>query len=237
MKARGTYFILFFLLLKYNCIGQSKINDTLFFVRNINEDFSHFIFIDTNKQSAFYKMVADFNFDQFDVDTYKSSLAYLSANKLIPKKHSISNFPREWVQLVSFKKVIYVYKPNDFYYHLKIKLTDSVFIYWGGEGPEANYMQQFQKLDSVTYEFKLRSNWPYKSIVTIKILDQEKGIAVFRFQQFDQLGKLGNVYYQLMGDVSKMQKIPLLVNDSDRAKQYEVDEDNIDYSKYFKVKK
>jgi hypothetical protein len=182
-------------------------------------------------------MVADFNFDQFDVDTYKSSLAYLSANKLVPKKHSISNFPREWVQLVSFKKVIYVYKPNDFYYHLKIKLIDSVFIYWGGEGPEANYMQQFQKLDRVTNEFKLRSNWPYKSIVTIKILDQEKGIAVFRFQQFDQLGNLGNVYYQLMGDVSKMQQIPLLVNDSDRAKQYEVDVDNIDYSKYFKVKK
>jgi hypothetical protein len=39
-----------------------------------------------------------------------------------------------------------------------------------------------------------------------------------------------------MGDVNKMQKIPLLVNDSDRAKQYEVDVDNVDYSKYFKIK-
>lgn len=213
--------------------AQFKQNDTLFFVRNINEEFSHFIFIDTNKQSSFYKMVADF---KFDIDTYKSSLAYLSANKLIPKKLSFNKFPREWVQLVSFKKVIYVYKPNDFYSHLKIKLTDSVFIFWGGEGPEANYMQQYQKLDSVTYEFKLRANWPYQSIVTVKILNQEKGIAVFRFQQFDQLGKLGNTYYQLMGDVNKMQKIPLLVNDSDRAKQYEVDVDIIDYSKYFKIK-
>ncbi len=236
MKARGTYFILLFLLLKYDCLGQSKINDTLYFVRNINEEFSHFIFIDTNKQSSFYKMVADFKFNQFDIDTYKSSLAYLSAYKLIPKKLSFNKFPREWVQLVSFNKVIYVYKPNDFYSHLKIKLTDSVFIYWGGEGPEANYMQQYQKMDSVTYEFKLRANWPYQSIITVKILNQEKGIAVFRFQQFDQLGKLGNTYYQFMGDVNKMQKIPLLVNDSDRAKQYEVDVDNVDYSKYFKIK-
>ncbi len=236
MKSKILFGIVFSFSVQFS-FAQFKQNDTLFIVRNINKEFTHFIFIDTNKHSPVYKMVADFNFDQFDLDTYKRSLAYLSKQKLIPKKYSFSNFPREWVQLVPFKDVIYVYKPNDFYSHLKIKLTDSVFIYWGGEGPEANYMQQFQKLDSVTYEFKLRASWPYKTILTIKILNQEKGIAVFRFQQFDQLGKLGNLYYQLMGDVTKMRNIPLLVNDSDKAKQYEVDVDKIDYSEYFKGKK
>jgi hypothetical protein len=70
--------------------------------------------------------------------------------------------------------------------------------------------------------------------LTIKYIDKENGIAIFRNKYYDSNSKEMIERYQLMGDVRKMRNIPLLVNTCDNMKQYELDFDKVDFAKYFK---
>jgi len=228
--------ILFFFLSLFiygASFAQFKQNDTLFFVRDKNDSFYHRIFIDTNKKSKFYSYVSDFTIENFDIDSYKRSLKYLYSKKLFPKKYSLENLSREWVMLETYKGKIYVYSPADFYFHYKVKLTDSLFIDWTGEGPEAMYIQKFNKLNSSTYKFILKSQSSQHRELTIKYIDKEKGIAIFQNKYYDPYLKKMIQQYQLMGDVRKMRNIPLLVNTCDNQKQDELEFDKIDYAGIF----
>jgi hypothetical protein len=225
--------IVLFLFASEISFAQFKLNDTLFFAREKNDSFYHRLFIDTNKKSEFYSYVSDFTIANFDIDCYKGSLKYLHSKGLIPKKHSLETLAREWVMLETYKGKIYVYSPADFYFHYKVKLTDSIFIDWTGEGPEAMYVQNFYKLNSSTYKFVLKSQSSPHRELTIKYIDKEKGIAIFQNKYYDPYSKKNLVQYQLMGEVRKMRSIPLLVNTCDNQKQDEIEFDKIDYAKIF----
>lgn len=216
--------------------AQFKQNDTLFFVREVSADVYHAVFIDSNKHSAFYNYVSDFTFNDFAKDSYNYSIDYLRSKKILLKKKSVYPLPEEWVMLESYKGNRYVNSPNDYYSHYKMKLTDSVLIHWDGEGPHATYINQFQIMDSNTFQFSMQSILSPKINLTIKYLDKAKGIAVFRFNFYNIGDKKMQTYFQLMCEVKKMRNIPLLVNYSDTEKSYELDFDIIDYSKYFKIK-
>ena len=215
--------------------AQFKQNDTLFFVREKNDSLYHRVFIDTNKKSEFYSLVSDFKISGFDKDTYKRSLNYLYSKKYFPKKNKfLKQIPSEWVMLESYKGKIYVYSPADYYFHYKVKLTDSLFIDWTGEGPEATYIQKFTKINTSTYQFILRSETHHFRELTIKYIDHEKGIALFQSKEYNSSLKKMEVSYQLMVDVKKMRTIQLLVNTCDHQKQDELDFDKINYATKFK---
>ena len=214
--------------------AQFKINDTLFFVRTKTDSFYHRIFVDDHKNSKFYSSVSDFTIKGFEKDTYERSLEYLYSRKLFPKKKTLNEIPREWVMLETYKNKVYVNSPCDYYFHYRAKFTDSIFINWDGEGPEATYIERVIKEDQLTYHFFLKSQ-TYKSWeLTIKYLDIEKGIAVFRKKFFNDIFNKADVRYQLMVEVKKMREIPLLVNYCDYQKESELEFDKIDYSAKFK---
>ena len=216
--------------------AQFKQNDTLFFVREISDEAYHAIFIDSNKNSVFYNYVSDFTINDFAKNSFNNSIDYLRSKKIQLKKKSYYALPEEWVMLVSYKGNMYVNSPNDYYSHYKMKLTDSVLIHWDGEGPQATYVKQYHKIDSITFQFSMQSIWSPKINLTIKYWDKSKGIAVFKFYYYNIGDKKMQTYFQLMCEVKKMRNIPILINYSDTEKAYEVDVDNIDYSKYFKIK-
>ena len=215
------------------CPAQFTLNDTLFFARDKNSEYYHKIFIDTNKKSEFYAYVSDFKIVDFDIDTYKRSLDYLYTKRLFPKKQPISDLPREWVMLEMYKGRIYVYSPADYYFHYKVKITDSLFIDWSGEGPEATYIAKSSKINAFTYQFILKSQTYPNRTLTIKYINKEKGIVLFHDRFYNSYEKRIQQRYLLMGDVKKMRNIPLLVNTCDNEKQGELDFDKIDYQKYF----
>jgi len=213
---------------------QFKLKDTLFFLRDSNQFYYHRIFVDTNKKSEFYSYVSDFSFKKFDASTYKNSLDYLYAKKLYPEKQSYFDFPDEWTKLEIYKGILYVYSPADYYSHYKIKLTDSVFINWNGEGPEAAFIKKFQQLDSITYKFILTSQTFKHREITIKFINKRKGIAIFHDKRYDPNSNKISNYYFMMVTVKEMRKIPLLINTCDNQKQEELEFDKVDYRTMFK---
>lgn len=232
-----TIFILLLLTACSNTRAQFTMNDTLFFERVKTDSFYHRIFVDDNKNSKFYSAVSDFTITGFDKDTYKRSLNYLYSKKLSPKKKILNEIPGEWVMLESYKNKVYVNSPCDFYFHYRAKFTDSVFINWDGEGPEATYIERIVKEDSVTYHYFLKSRTYKNWKLSVKYIDKEKGIALFRTQFFDPVLKKTDLGYQLMVEVKKMRNIPLLVNYCDYQKKFELEFDKVDYSTIFKHKK
>ena len=158
-------------LFKDISFAQFKQNHTLFFVRYKNGSLYHRIFVDTNKKSKFYDYVADFKIKDFDTDSYERTLTYLKSNKLFPKRVDFKGLAKEWVKIETYKGIIYVYSPADYYFHYKVKLTDSVFINWAGEGPEANFIEKYRQINADTYQFILQSESSSHREITIKYID------------------------------------------------------------------
>lgn len=225
---------IFLLLVSFLIYGmlpaQFKVNDTLFFVREINGSYYQCVFLDTNKNSRFYSSVSDFTFNRFDRDTYNSTLSYLYSQKLHPAKQDLTNIPREWVMLQRYKGRMYVYSPADYYSHYKVKITDSLWIDWTGEGPEATYIRKFTKPTASSYQFTLQSQMFPPREILIRYIDEEKGIALFETKQYNSAGKMKEISYCLMADAKKMRQIPLLVNYCAISKGDELEFDKIDYA-------
>ena len=121
--------------------------DTIFIEKEYNKDDKYAVFIAPSKNSEYYDYISDYSFGKFDHQSYKESLDYLKRKKLELSKVSINDFPKNWILLHQYKGKYYVYSPNDYYFHYKIKITNNSYIDFSGEGPSANKILDFKKID------------------------------------------------------------------------------------------
>ncbi|MES2372033.1 MAG: hypothetical protein V4557_05600 [Bacteroidota bacterium] len=201
--------------------GCETTADTVFLLKGA----THAIFIDTNKHSMFYDKIADFTFGQFDSASYSYSLGYLKSKKRVLTKNNIRGIPRKWVILNYYKNQFYTYHPSDFYSHFKVLITDTAFIDFTGEGPCANKIVSYKRLDKKTMFFSLESIEKPSRQLIIHMIDEQKGIAVF-----EEPGNK-NDRYHLMIDVKKMRQLPIIVNYCTIQKEMEMDFDTPDFKK------
>ncbi len=206
-------------------IGQRLANDTLFLLKNGD----HTIFVDNSIKSKFYNHISDFEFDKFDKNSYAYSLAYLKDNNLKLTKNKIKDLPRKWIILKYYKNNFYTYHPSDFYSHFKVSISDSAFIDYGGEGPMANKILSYKKVDNKTFSFVLTGVERPKRNLTIHLIDNQKGIAIFE-ELFDEKDKL----FYLMVDATKIRQLPIIVNYCKSQKQMEFEFDIPNYNKLLK---
>ncbi|HCT24475.1 MAG TPA: hypothetical protein DIW54_14570 [Chitinophagaceae bacterium] len=212
---------LFSLTLSQSLFGQ-KLIDTTFLLKQGD----HSIFIDSSPKSKFYDNVSDFHFGKFDGDSYKYSLQYLKDNRIKLTKHNIIDLPKKWVIIKYYKNKFYAYHPSDFYSHFKVSITDTAFIDFGGEGPMANKILSYKKINEKTFSFSLTGVERPKRKLTIHIVDKMNNIAIFE-ELYNDKDKL----YYLMVDAAKIRNLPIIVNYCKSQKQMEFDFDEPDYAK------
>jgi hypothetical protein len=228
MKKIAVYIMIFFsCTISKKLIGQQLEDDTLFLLKNGD----HTIFVDNSIKSKFYNEISDFKFEKFEKNSYAYSLAYLKENNLKLTKKNISDLPKKWIILKYYKNNFYTYCPSDFYSHFKVSISDTAFIDYGGEGPMANKILSYKKIDNKTFSFVLTGVERPKRNLTIHIIDNQKGIAIFE-EIFDNKNKL----YYLMIDATKIKQFPIIVNYCKNQKQMEFDFDVPDYNKLLKSK-
>lgn len=216
MKIR---YILTALLTMYLCniYAQSTgKKDTLFLLREKRPTGYHTVFIDTNPASRYYKAISDFSFTGDDKKIYASTLAIVKDKRLT--RFTSKAFPRKWIKVYQYQNKFYVYYPSDFMSHYMVRVTDSTYIDYYGEGPLANRIISFKRVDSSTYHFKLKS--PYTGIhqIVVHIIDPKKGIAVF-----EESAETGETYCHLMVTADKVRVLPIIVNYSPDQKEEEFD--------------
>lgn len=208
----------------FQLFGQGNGKDTTFIFKNITDEDYHIIFIDNNKDSKFYDKISQFNFQQFDNESYKYSTDYLKENKLTLTKEKPVIPWTNWVTLKQYKSEFYAYKPSDFLFHFRQSVNDTTFIDWTDEGPEANKIIEQKKIDNKTYELQLTGITHQVRTLTIHIINLEKGIAVFE-RTTDGTDKR----YYLMIAAEKIKSVPIIVNYCETQKQLELEFDKPDF--------
>jgi hypothetical protein len=201
--------------------GRGASADTFFLLK----DATHTVFIDTDRHSRFYNVIGDFSFGQFDTATYDRSLDYLKERKMKLTKNNIHDIPKKWILLNYYKNKFYTYYPSDFYSHFKLIITDTAFIDFSGEGPCANKVLSYKRVDGKTMEFSLAGIEKPSRRLIIHIIDEQKGIAVF-----EEPDNKDNRYY-LMISAEKMRQLPIIVNHCTIQKEAEVEFDEPNFKK------
>lgn len=219
--------ILTFLVLIFcqNIFGQTNKVDTVFIRKDSIKEFSQSIFIETNKNSIYYKDIASFEFGMFDKESYENSLEYLKTNEVKLQKQKTILPANKWITLKQYKGDFYAYYPCDFYTYFQASINDSTYIDWTGEGPIASQILSQKKIDKSTFELKLNGIYNKNRLLTINIIDQTKGIAVFT--ETIQNGRTN--YLMIMAD--KIKTVPFIVNNCKTQKQLELDFEEPNYSK------
>ncbi|MDR2915761.1 MAG: hypothetical protein LBV74_13155 [Tannerella sp.] len=202
------------------------INDTLF----IKKDSLYSIFIDTTGNPVYYEKLADFSMDGYEKDSYEETLKQLKAKNGELTAWEPDEFPRKWRDLYLYNGEYYIYYPCDFCGNYRICVTDTTFIDYMCDGAVANKIQEYKKLDDSTFYFRITS--PVNTndrLLTIHLIDAARGIAVFQTDLFS-----GESVYNLMVDVEKLRKFPVIVNKCDQWKVLEMNFPEPDFEQLIK---
>ncbi|SJZ63011.1 hypothetical protein [Sediminibacterium ginsengisoli] len=185
----------------------------------------HAIFIDT--ADTHKNPLIHFGFDHYDSATYFELLTRLKPLKKVVMP--VSSFPQKWIALYRLKGQYYLYTPSDAGNHFQFEITDSTTIDFTMEGPCPSKLNRISASSSSEIMIN-RSNYWNQNNVRIRIIDSNKGIAVF---QFGPSGFKKKEKYILMVDASKARLFPVIVNWS-TEKQPEFDFDEIDFARLLK---
>lgn len=190
-------FVLFIVCCSHKASSKSDINrsltDTVFLKRVVRDivymDLTNHaynaVYIDTNRNSAYYKQIADFLFDKYEnLDYYNIEF---KKRDIHLKKTAIYDLPTEWIPLYLYKNKYYLYAPGDWGNMIRQMLTDSLLIQWGMEGPCPYVLNAVKKIDSDTYSI-FSKNYFYPShstgiheIINIYFINPERKIAVWEY--------------------------------------------------------
>jgi hypothetical protein len=217
------YLLLLTLFIVVKSSGQK---DTIFIERTVKDTpyaYYHAVFIDTASQ--WKNILTDFRFKQFDSSTYYDELKEL---KPIVKQKALRTlpFPKKWISLHRYKGKYYLYFPFDFDCHSRFEINDSTAINFTVEGPEPIKVTRLNTISSSHLIIEGENVYKQKK-TEIKIIDPQKGIAVFYFgpPKYNQEG-----YHLLMVDASKTYLFPVIVNYCVTDRQSELEFDIIDFN-------
>jgi hypothetical protein len=221
MKRRYYILTILFAVTYIQVHGQTFNRDTIHYYYDTEYDTKNFIFIEHNRNSDKYQGISSFTFSRFDSINYEMSIDYLHSNNFVLTHITISDeLPKKWILLNLYKSDYYVYYPCNFLYHHKVIIADTTYVDWRGEGPEANKIVSFQKIDNKTFVFKLAGYNRHNQELKIHIIDKTNGIAVFE----EVLPDRENIFY-LMISADKIRNMPIIVNECIGEIQDELDFD------------
>jgi hypothetical protein len=198
--------------------AQVSVSDTVFIKKDKVHGAAQSIFIDNSKNTMLINEIIKFDESLFSELACVQSKLFLKKNNLMLEKQPTILPYKNWIEIKNYRQQWYAYYPCDFYFSFKQSITDSCFIDWGGEGPVINKIIHQKLIDSNKYELQLTGVHSRNRTITIKIIDAEKGIAVFR--ETDSRAKT-QCYVMIAAE--KLQTLPLIVNKCVLKKQDELE--------------
>ncbi|RNA60451.1 hypothetical protein D1631_18310 [Chryseobacterium nematophagum] len=177
-------------------MGRAQVADTIF----IKKTQSHKVFIESNKNSEYYKLFSDFS----DFNLSKDSL--IVSGKLPSYR---------WLQVHKFKDKYYLYSPCDLMNDLKYVFTNNIQI-------KSSEISTYKILSLIkkNNEFRIKyqdPNTKKKIVLTITQINKEEDI--YKFITYNGSEK----YEKIMIKAKDFKKFNIIVNDCfvNKAKELE----------------
>ncbi len=87
--------------------------DTIFIQREKTAEHYHKIYIEKNRNSNYYKLLTNFKFVDYDLETVRGYNKSFKKRATPIKKFDLQNIPKEWLPLYKYKSHYYLYAPSD----------------------------------------------------------------------------------------------------------------------------
>ena len=204
------------------CTAQRR-SDTVF-IKRVNVESYHAIFIDTNRNSQYYTELQNNLQSPFDSAFYFSNIADLKENKVLFKKNDLSGIPLDWKPLNYYNHKYYVYKPCDGIYSNWVRISDSTLLYYADGEMLVQTINDVKHVGQNKFSFT-STDIQGKAIRTnIYILDEQAGMAVFEYP-----GKSYADRFELRVASDKIRNFPIIVNYSLEQKEEELAFDKPDF--------
>jgi hypothetical protein len=107
-----------------------------------------------------------------------------------------------------------------------VSISDSLYVNHTGTEPLVYAITAYKQYGRNTFGFNLFGGYGSSSVITIHIVDRKKGIAIFEEGQGEA------VQYFPMIDISKMCRMPLMVNDCVGDMPEEYNFPDVDFSQF-----
>lgn len=177
------------------------------------------LFIDTSKNSQFYKEITDWN----DFDYYAESFDYKDVKF---SKIKLNKFPKVWIEIQKYNNEFIIFNPCDGNIR-RFEIRDSLIFVLGTH--EADYLSVISKIKESNSELIIKTRGIKNEISNFKIQKT-------KFQDIYIL-KSNSWGYQdtvLVVPLDKISKFNMMVNDSPNGKVIEFQGccDEIDFTKF-----
>lgn len=182
------------------------------------------VYFEPDRNSRLYRELTNFELGDFRGPAYRNSMEQLRRRglKLKPIRNVLPW--RQWVKLERYKGEFHVYKPCDFFVHYQWSINDTTLIDWTGEGAFGTMVLSQRKLDAKTFQILYTGEPKQSAELTIHLVDQARGIAVFRYVWSPK-----DTSYRLMIAAAKIRSVPLIVNHCPTGKRGEFSFDEPDW--------
>lgn len=214
------------LLTAYVGVHAQHASDTLYYSGVDKNGSVNTIYIERDRTSGRYQNIPIITFDSFDSSAYSEGLNYIADSNVAIKKHVLKDVPRAWTYLVPYRDSFYVYKPCNYLWTNMVSISDSVYINQTGADLLVYAITTYQRHNRKTFSFELFGGYQAASSVTIHIIDAKRGIAIFEEKRGETID------YFPMIDVSKMCRMPLMVNDCVGDMPEEYNFPDVDFSQF-----
>lgn len=213
-------------------LHETVLDDTVFLYRNGSDEFYHAIFIDYCKSSSHYDAISRFGFSESDMSNYNQSLEYLEMVGAGLEYRKIRSLPARWIALYQYDGRFYAYCPSDLMFHRTVCITDTAYVEYMSDGPVANRIDDFRRIDRKTFRFRLMGKYKRNSELTVHIIDDKNKVAVF-----EERTTGGKKSFRLMVAADKVRNFPVIVNYCREYKQSEVTFETSDYQRLLTAEK
>ena len=207
------------------CFGQEvvnsmpyMVNDTLF----IKKDSVQSIFIDKTKNSKYYS-ISNITFAEIENnEIYKQNFEFLKTQKIKLKNHKIDNkLPQKWTPLYLYNGEYYIYYPNypcDYWAYRLCFITDSTFVDAWATDVMVDAILEYKKIKNNIFQFNVAYLSTFQNRkITFYLIDKKRGIAILRDENGEGSGDF------LMVDADKAKNFPVIVNECDNGKMFQLD--------------
>ncbi|MDR3227020.1 MAG: hypothetical protein LBT56_05055 [Prevotellaceae bacterium] len=169
------------------------------------------VYIDSNKDSEYYDKIFDFR----ENDGY---IEYLDEKK----KSLPENLPKKWIPLYQYNNEYYLYAPCQWIIS-KYNITDTVILYYGWmEGIYGLRYDTIIQKSNDWFTIQEVKRFHYNTEINIYIIDREKGIAVFEYND-----KLYEPFLVVSAETAR--QFPIIVYMCDSLEpEYEFSKPNFD---------
>ncbi|MDP1764843.1 MAG: hypothetical protein Q8L07_13250 [Sediminibacterium sp.] len=203
-------------------VNAMATKDTSFLAKEFLNGAYHVVFIDHNRQSAFYKQIQ--NLIPLDTVLYNKTLneLYSGGSKPNTKFQSIG-IDRDWYSLHQYKGKYFAYAPSEPYYNIWLRITDStVLLNYFNDGVLPAIIKN-SKWENNNLVIETISKYETDTIIKIHVINSAKGIAILEFPKRPNESK-----YSLIVSSRRIRNFPIIVNycAEQRAAEWKFDDPN-----------